>query len=293
MQFDQLKRREFIALLCGSLGGLMGLRSARTQETSEALASREYGPWGFDLSGADLATKPGDDFFRYSNGAWFDRTVIAPDRDASSVDTVLSDIVEARIRDILERGETGVEPAARKDAAKIATFYSSFMDEARAEALDANPIAPLIRTLRAADTRPDLAELMARKPFGSIFDLSIRIDAKAPDKYAVVIGQGGLGLPDRDYYLTAQFSEKRAAYRAYIAQTLSLIGWETPKELAVAVLTFETAIATASWTKTESQRLREDLQSDERCAACASRPVSVAQVLAGSRAWTARPPGPG
>ena len=267
MQFDQLKRREFIALLCGSLGGLMGLRSARTQETSQAPASREYGPWGFDLSGVDLATKPGDDFFRYSNGAWFDRTVIAPDRDASSVDTVLSDLAEARIRDILERGETGVEPAARKDAAKIATFYSSFMDEARAEALDANPIAPLIRTLRAADTRPDLAELMARKPFGSIFDLSIRIDAKAPDKYAVVIGQGGLGLPDRDYYLTAQFSEKRAAYRAYIAQTLSLIGWETPKELAAAVLTFETAIATASWTKTESQNSEKTYN-----------PMSVAQL---------------
>jgi putative endopeptidase len=253
MHIDQLKRREFIALLCGCLSGLMGLRAARTQETSEPLASREHGPWGFDLSGADLATRPGDDFFRYGNGAWFDRTVIAPDRNANGVDTVLSDLVEARIRDILERGETGVEPAARKDAAKIATFYSSFMDEARAEALDANPIAPLIKTLRAADTRPDLAELMTKKFFGSIFELSIGIDAKAPDKYAVVIGQGGLGLPDRDYYLTAQFSGKRAAYLAYIAQALSLVGWETPKELAAAVLNFETAIARASWTKTESQ----------------------------------------
>jgi putative endopeptidase len=253
MHIDQLKRREFIALLCGCLSGLMGLRAARTQETSEPLASREHGPWGFDLSGADLATRPGDDFFRYGNGAWFDRTVIAPDRNANGVDTVLSDLVEARIRDILERGETGVEPAARKDAAKIATFYSSFMDEARAEALDANPIAPLIKTLRAADTRPDLAELMTKKFFGSIFELSIGIDAKAPDKYAVVIRQGGLGLPDRDYYLTAQFSGKRAAYLAYIAQALSLVGWETPKELAAAVLNFETAIARASWTKTESQ----------------------------------------
>jgi putative endopeptidase len=253
MHIDQLKRREFIALLCGCLSGLMGLRAARTQQTSEPLASREHGPWGFDLSGADLATRPGDDFFRYGNGAWFDRTVIAPDRNANGVDTVLSDLVEARIRDILERGETGVEPAARKDAAKIATFYSSFMDEARAEALDANPIAPLIKTLRAADTRPDLAELMTKKFFGSIFELSIGIDAKAPDKYAVVIGQGGLGLPDRDYYLTAQFSGKRAAYLAYIAQALSLVGWETPKELAAAVLNFETAIARASWTKTESQ----------------------------------------
>ena len=253
MQFDQLKRREFIALLGGCLSGLMGVRPARTQETSQVLASREYGPWGFDLSGAELATKPGDDFFRYSNGAWFDRTVIAPDRNISSVDTVLKDAVEARIRDILGRGEAGVEPSARADAAKIGTFYASFMDEARAEAFDADPIAPLIQTIRAADTRADLAELMAKPFFGSIFSLSIDIDAKAPDKYAVVIGQGGLRLPNRDYYLTAQFSDKRAAYLAYIAQALSLVGWETPKELAAAVLAFETAIAKASWTLTESQ----------------------------------------
>ena len=253
MQFDQLKRREFLALLGGALCGLMGAGSARARETSQVLASRDYGPWGFDLSGADLATKPGDDFFRYSNGAWFDRTVIAPDRNASSVDTVLKDAVEARVRDILERGDAGVEPSAREDAGKIGTFYASFMDEARAEALDANPIAPLIQTLRAADTRADLAELMAKPFFSSLFSLSIDIDAKAPDKYAVVIGQGGLGLPNRDYYLTAQFAEKRAAYLAYIAQTLSLVGWERPKELAAAVLAFETAIAKASWTLTESQ----------------------------------------
>jgi putative endopeptidase len=253
MRFDQMKRREFITLLGGALSGLMGVRSARTQETSQVLVSGEYGSWGFDLSSADLATKPGDDFFRYSNGAWLDRTVIAPDRDTNGVDTVLSDIAEARIRDILVRGDTGVEASARKDAAKLGTFYSNFMDEARAEALDANPIAPLIRRLRVADTRADLAELMAKTFFGSIFGLSIGIDAKAPDKYAVVIGQGGLGLPDRDYYLAAQFSDKRAAYRAYIAQALSLIGWERPKEFAAAVLAFETAIAKASWTKTESQ----------------------------------------
>jgi putative endopeptidase len=248
-----LKRREFITLLGGCLTGLMGARSAGTQETSHAVAFREYGPWGFDLSGADFATRPGDDFFRYSNGAWFDRTVIAPDRNTNSVDTVLSDITEARIREILVRGETGTEPSARKDAEKISTFYSNFMDEARAEALDAHPIAPLIRTIRLADTRADLAELMAKTLFSSIFDLSIGIDAKAPDKYVVVIGQGKLGLPNRDYYLTAQFSDKRAAYLAYIARTLSLIGWEAPKEFAAAVLTFETAMAEASWTMTERQ----------------------------------------
>src|SRR6516225_4352976 len=252
VRFDQLKRREFITLLGGSLSGLRGTRSARTQETSQVFISRKR-PWGFDLSGMDLAIKPGDDFFRYSNGVWFDRAVIAPDRNTNSVDTVLSDSAEVRIREILMRGETGVERSARDDAAKIGIFYSNFMDEARVEALDANPIAPLIRMLRIADTHADLAELMVKTFFRAIFSLSIEIDAKAPNKYAVVIRQAGLGLPNRDYYLTAQLSDEREAYLAYMVQILTLIGWQTPKEFAAAILTFETAIAEASWSLAESQ----------------------------------------
>src|SRR5262245_15082069 len=184
----------------------------------------EYGPWGFDLTGIDPSAKPGDDFFRFANGAWHDRTIIAPDRDSNGIDRILNDVVELRIRDILERGENGVEASARADAAKIGAFYAAFMNEARAETLDAQPIKPLIQQLRAAVSRDDLAGLMGASPgtfLDSIFNISIDVDAKAPDKYVVLIGQGGLGLPDRDYYLTPQFADKKAAYQAYIAQILA------------------------------------------------------------------------
>src|SRR5438128_1068811 len=118
------------------------------------------GAWGFDLSGADFAKKPGDDFYRYANGAWQDRTVIPPDRSSQGVAEALGLTAEARIRDILERGAEGVDPAARTDAAKIGAFYKAFMDEARAEALDAQPIIPLLQTIRAATTHEQLAGLM-------------------------------------------------------------------------------------------------------------------------------------
>jgi putative endopeptidase len=216
----------------------------------------DYGPWGVDLTGMDSSTKPGDDFFRYANGAWYDRTRIAPDRDSNGVDRILSDVVELRIRDILGRGADGVEARARADAAKIGAFYAAFMNEARAETLDAQPIKPLIQELRAAASRDDLARLMGTSPvtfFSSIFNISIDVDAKAPDKYAVSIGQSGLGLPDRDYYLTPQFADKKAAYLAYVAQILELIGWEAPQQSAAAILAFETAIAGASWTVAEQR----------------------------------------
>jgi putative endopeptidase len=252
MCFARLTRRDCVMLLGASLSGLAGIRSAPSQELPRVSPSREYKPWGFDLSGADLGIKAGDDFFRYSNGVWLDRAVISPDHDTNSVDNTLSDIVEGRIRDILMSG-TNVEPSAREDAAKAGVFYSNFMDEPRAEALDANPITPFVRMVRRAENRADLAELMPKPFFGEIFSLSIGIDAKAPDKYAVVIGQAGLGLPDRDYYLTAQLSSKRAAYLAYIAHALSLIGWEAPNEFAAEILNFETAIAEPSWALTERQ----------------------------------------
>jgi putative endopeptidase len=211
------------------------------------------GGWGFDFNGADFANNPGDDFFRHGNGAWLDRAVIPPDRSSIGVDTVLSIAAEARIREILERGESGIGPALRADAVKIGAFYAAFMDEARAEALDAEPIAPLLQMIRAAATREDVAGLMGtgrRSFFSSVFGLGIDADDKAPDKYAVSVRQGGLGL-NRDYYITPRLAEKKAAYFAYITQLLAMIGWEAPEQSAAAILDFETAIAEVSWSNAE------------------------------------------
>src|SRR5262245_15505623 len=133
-------------------------------EQSAPLVVGDYGPWGVDLTGMDSSTKPGDDFYRYANGAWYDRTRIAPDRDSNGVDRILSAVVELAIRDVLERGADGVEAGARADAAKIGAFYAAFMNEARAETLDAQPIKPPIQQIRAAVSRDDLAGLMGTSP---------------------------------------------------------------------------------------------------------------------------------
>ena len=211
------------------------------------------GAWGFDLSGADFSTKPGDDFFRYANGAWYDRAVIPPDRSSNGIFTALSITAEARVREILERGEEGLDLPARADAAKIGAFYAAFMNEAHAEALDAQPIAQLTQTIRTAATREELAQLMGtdgRSFFSSVFNMRIRPDDKAPDRYVVTIGQGGLGL-NRDYYLVPQLAEKKAAYLGYVRQLLGMIGWDAPEHSADAVLAFETAIAEVSWSNAE------------------------------------------
>ncbi len=88
---------------------------------------------------------------------------------------------------------------------------------------------------------------------GSVFGLGLYVDLKDPKRYAVYVGQAGLGLPDRDYFLEPSFAAKKAKFEAYIATMLNLIGWAEPEQRAKDVLAFETAVAEASWTKTQQR----------------------------------------
>src|SRR6185437_10782388 len=103
-------------------------------------AMPHYGTWGFDASGMDTSVKPGDDFYRYANGKWDDRTSIPADRVRYGNFDKLSELSENRVHAILNEAAAG--KLKDKDAAKIGAAYASFMNEALAEKLDAKPIAP-------------------------------------------------------------------------------------------------------------------------------------------------------
>jgi putative endopeptidase len=211
----------------------------------------QTGDWGFDATGMDATARPGDDFFKYANGGWDARTQIPADKAGYGVDYVMSDANEAHLRGILEADPT---PAGGEDARKIHAAYLAFMDEAKAQALGAAPIAPDLAAIRAAKDRTDIAALMGEANVGfqsELFDADLDPDEKAPDHYAVYIGQRGLGLPDRDYYLTPAFAQKKQAYQAYVAQMLTLAGWPDPAANAAAIVAYETKVADASWTRAE------------------------------------------
>ena len=272
------------SLVCRIAALAIGIVIAQGAGAAAQPSSGAVGGWGFDLAGADFAKHPGDDFFRYGNGAWYDRARIPPDRSSTGVDTELNITAEARIRDILERGAEGAGPSARADAAKIGAFYTAFMDEAGAEARDAEPIAPLLRMIRAAATREQLAGTMGggrQSFFSSIFGLGIGPDDKAPDRYSVSVRQGGLGL-NRDYYLTPRLAEKKAAYHAYMAQMLAMIGWEAPEQSAAAILDFETAIAQVSWSNAERRDPEKTYNPMTVAALAEAAPFPWATLLAGA-----------
>ncbi|WP_394762214.1 M13 family metallopeptidase [Phenylobacterium sp.] len=219
-------------------------------------APLKYGAWGFDLTARDLKTRPGDDFFRFANGAWLDRTPIPGDKPGISLRVLESDLAEARLRTIMEdsAAKAGHEPSTVEG--KVGAFYKAFMDEGRVEALGARPIAPELDAIRAATTHDRIGALMGRhvKDFeGSAFAIGLDVDTKDIAHYAIYLSQAGLGLPDRDYYLKPAFAEKKAAYRAYIETLLTLEGWPDAAGKAAAIVALETRIAEASWTKSEQR----------------------------------------
>jgi putative endopeptidase len=216
----------------------------------------KYGNWGFDLTAQDAKTKPGDDFFRYANGAWLDRTAIPGDKPGISLRIYESDLAEARLRAIMEDSAAKAAHAPATVEGKVGAFYKAFMDEGRIEALGARPIAPELDAIRAARTRDQLGALMGRhvKDFeSSAFGIGLDVDSKDVAHYAVYLGQAGLGLPDRDYYLQAAFAEKKAAYQAYVEKLLRLETWPDPAGKAAAIVALETKIAEASWTKVQER----------------------------------------
>ena len=239
-----------------------------------------YGNWGFELANMDKSMKPGDDFFRYANGAWIDKAEIPADKSAISLRLAMSDMIEQRLHDMMEDAAAHAthEPATLEG--KVGAFYKSFMDEKRIEALGAKAIAPELDAVRNATTRDQLAALMGRDDGdfdGTLFNLYFDVDLKDPKRYAVYISQGGLGLPDRDYYLKPEFAAQKTAYTTYLSKLLALEGRKDPDAAAKDVVAFETKIADASWSKVE-----------QRDPVASYNPMSIdeLQKLAPDFAWT-------
>jgi putative endopeptidase len=221
--------------------------------TADAGAAR-YGTWGFDLTGMDKGVKPGDDWYRFVNGAWTDRTAIPADRSSYGAFAVLRDLSEVRMRSLIS-GYSATD-AAHPDRMKAAILYSGFMDEALAEKLDAQPLAERLAPVKAAASKDDLARLMGASVGGfgaSFFGVGVNDDAKNPDVYALYLRQSGLGLGDRDLYLDAKFAPQLARYQQYVAQLLGMAGWADADAAAAKVVAMETQIAKAHWTRAQSR----------------------------------------
>jgi len=211
-------------------------------------AKPAIGDFGLDLSARNPQVRPGDDFFAYANGGWYDRFNIPDDKSSFGPFDRLDELSKERVRGIIERS-TAAHAAPGTPEQQIGDYYAAYMDQAAIEANGLTPAEPDLQRIAAARTRADIARLFGEPGFASLFDVQLPPDFKNPDRYCVFISESTLGLPDRDYYLKDDptLQELRAKYIAYIAQMLTLGGVADAATKAQAIMAFETEAAKVQW----------------------------------------------
>ncbi|HKP34990.1 MAG TPA: M13 family metallopeptidase [Sphingomicrobium sp.] len=227
-------------LACSALYGMPAAAQPAAPAPSEPKVVR-FGTWGVDIGTRDLSVKPGDDFQRYAAGKWLDTNEIPADKSQNGVGSELADRNQEQLRAIVM--------GAPKDS-QLGAFYASYMDEARLEQLDAAPLKADLALVDAIKTKAEFTSFMAKSngDLGStLFGVGVLPDFANPEINIGGVFSAGMGMPDRDYYLTDKYKTQRDAYRAYIQRTLEMTGTPNAAAAADQVLAFETEIAKISW----------------------------------------------
>jgi endothelin-converting enzyme/putative endopeptidase len=240
-------------LLVLASASLLTIGAAAGAQTAKPV----FGTWGYDATAMDASVKPGDDFFAYVNGAWAKRTEIAPDRTFVGIDSVLNDQIDKDVRAIVE--DVAKDPSkSGRVGQQVGDFYASWMDEAGIEQLGTEPLKPYLAQIEAVKNRGQLIDLFATPGFPSPVGVTIFADLKDPTKYSVYAFQGGLGLPNRDYYLLqgAKYDGFRKAYRAYLTKIQELAGIPNAGAKADRIIALEAKIAKLHWTPEKSRETK-------------------------------------
>jgi putative endopeptidase len=223
---------------------------------------------GIDVAGIDRSVAPGDDFFHFANGTWLKNTPIPPDRSGWGAGGILEELTKKRTADLITDPARASAPAG-SEARKVGDFYASFMDEAAIEAKGLEPLRPTLAAIDAiTDTRAlarvlggnlraDVDVLNSTNLYtDNLFGLWVAQDLDEPSRYAPFLLQGGLGMPDRDYYVdpSPKMVEIRAKYQAHLARVLNLMGVNKDAEARAAkIFGLEEALAKVHASRVDSE----------------------------------------
>lgn len=202
---------------------------------------------GLDLDAMDTNTRPGDNFFRYMNGTWLDETEIPADKSNYGGVIVVVDESVAAVKAIIEESASG-DFAKGTDEQKVGDLYKSYMNMERRDELGASPLQPELARIDAITNYAELARYFGSaqtRGYGTPMNLTQFADMKDPEFYGMYIVQGGLGLPDREYYFTddEKSEEIRVAYLEHVQKMFDLAGLGNGAEAAATIMALETRIA--------------------------------------------------
>src|ERR1022692_1537380 len=212
---------------------------------------------GIAVASMDRSVKPGDDFYQYANGEWIKRTEIPPDRAEVDVFSNLADLSNKRTADLIEEIAKS-NPPAGSGARKVADLYNSYMDEAAIEAKGLAPLRPHLEAITAIHDKRELARALGETlradvdalnntnfHTANLFGLWIAPGFNDSEHYTAYLLQGGLQLPDREYYLgdNEHARNLRAQYQSHISAILKLAGFTDTDARATRILELEHSIA--------------------------------------------------
>jgi putative endopeptidase len=226
---------------------------------------------GIDLAGMDKSVVPGVDFNAYANGGWLKSTPIPPDKASYGIFAILADETRKRTVSLIQ-DSASASPKANDDARKVGDFYSSYMDEGAIESKGITPLKPKLDEIAAIKDRRELSRVIGGSlradvdPLNNtnfetenLFGVWVTQGLTDPDHSYPYLLQGGLGLPDRDYYLSnsPKMAELRKKYQDHIAAMFKLAGFTNAAERAARVFALETKIAGVHATRVESEDVQK------------------------------------
>ena len=231
---------------------LISIAAAATAQQATSAPAHEP---ALDVTSMDRSADPCADFFQYSCGGWIKNNPIPPDQSSWDTYSKMQDENVARLRGILE---TAAQPDSKRNASeqKIGDYYASCMDEKTIDAKGIEPLRPALQRIANLDSKAQLADVAAVMVYDNVFfDFSSAQDFRDANQEIAQADQGGLGLPDRDYYLKddAKSVELRKQYVAHVQKTFELLGDppDAAQAEAATVMRIETALAKGSQTRVE------------------------------------------
>ena len=245
--------------VCSSLLLLSGCNQiASESNTDEIKVAKTALASGIEKANMDLTVRPQDNFYRYVNGGWLKSHTIPGDKTAIGSFYDLRDDADRSVKAIIEQLAKTPNLTMGSDEQKVADLFRSFMDVEKRNALGITPVKPVFNDIASLDSKSDLMSFFGKYQSVGITSplyMYISVDAKDSSSYATHAWQGGLGLPDKDYYFNEgeRFVKLRAGYLAHIEKMFELAGLKGGKEAAKAILAIETKLADYHWTRVQSR----------------------------------------
>lgn len=214
---------------------------------------------GIILENMDKQVLPGNNFMEYVNGSWIKKNEIPADKPSIGVGSLVNDKAQADVKEIIEKAASG-KFADGSEEQKIGDLYGSYMNTTIRDAIGIKPIAADLKKIDAIKDQKELASYFAyASKIGNTVPFSVAVteDFKDPKHYMLLTWQGGLGLPDREYYFTndAKSIEIRAKYVAHIEKMLTLAGITSAKPKAAEIMALETLLASKQMKKEETRNM--------------------------------------